>query len=159
MENIEPTKRNLVSITARFFDPLGIISPITVSFKMLCQHLCRANQQWHEVFTGELLHEWNKLLQIMKLAGLITVPRCALTQQLEYSLVGFCDASAKAYAAVVYLRTEQETHADTHISRLQSLCRASGRYNHSKVGATLSTTLLIHWRQSVTLIQWQLYTE
>ena len=40
---------------------------------------------------------------------------CALIQQLKYSLVGFCDASAKAYAAVVYLRTEQETHADTHI--------------------------------------------
>ncbi len=27
-------------------------------------------------------------------------------------LIGFCDASAKAYAAIVYLRVENENHVD-----------------------------------------------
>ena len=42
MEDFEPTKRNLVSITAKFFDPLGIVSPVTILFKMFCQQLCTA---------------------------------------------------------------------------------------------------------------------
>ena len=37
MKDAEPTKRNAVSLATRFFDPLGIISPITVRFKLLFQ--------------------------------------------------------------------------------------------------------------------------
>ena len=37
MEPLEPTKRNLVSITTKFFDPLGVVCPVTVLFKMFCQ--------------------------------------------------------------------------------------------------------------------------
>ena len=40
IEDSEPTKRSVVSISARFFDPLGIISPVTVLFKIFCQKLC-----------------------------------------------------------------------------------------------------------------------
>ena len=36
METSEPTKTN-VSMTARFFDPLGVVSPVTVPFKMFFQ--------------------------------------------------------------------------------------------------------------------------
>ena len=37
MEPLEPTKRNLVSIITKFFDPLGVVCPVTVLFKMFCQ--------------------------------------------------------------------------------------------------------------------------
>ena len=39
MEGSEPTKRSVVSATAKFFDPLGVISPVTVLFKMFAQQL------------------------------------------------------------------------------------------------------------------------
>ena len=84
IEEMEPTKRNLVSITARFFDPLGIATPITISFKILCQELCRAKQSWDEILTGHHLREWSRLLQVMRSVGSITVPRCVLTQQVTY---------------------------------------------------------------------------
>ena len=31
MVSLQPTKRNVVGLTARFFDPLGVLSPVTVS--------------------------------------------------------------------------------------------------------------------------------
>ena len=48
IEDSEPTKRSVVSISARFFDPLGIISPVTVLFKIFCQKLCEAKVGWDE---------------------------------------------------------------------------------------------------------------
>ena len=35
----EPTKRSVASLSARFFDPLGVIAPVTVLFKIFCQTL------------------------------------------------------------------------------------------------------------------------
>ena len=39
MKDTKPTKRNAISLATRFFDPLGVISPITVRFKLLFQRL------------------------------------------------------------------------------------------------------------------------
>ena len=36
----EPTKRHIVSVTGRFYDPLGIIQPVIVTFKIFIQELC-----------------------------------------------------------------------------------------------------------------------
>ena len=38
--SLEPTKRNVVSLATRIYDPLGILSPFVVCFKMLCQQVC-----------------------------------------------------------------------------------------------------------------------
>jgi len=32
---VEPIKRNVISTTSKFYDPPGVISPITVQFKIL----------------------------------------------------------------------------------------------------------------------------
>lgn len=42
MESAEPTKRSVISVAAIFFNPLGVVSPVTILFKMFCQHLCKA---------------------------------------------------------------------------------------------------------------------
>ena len=41
--NIEPTKRNFVSVTVKFYDPMGFLSPIITEFKIFLRELCRAN--------------------------------------------------------------------------------------------------------------------
>jgi len=40
--NIKPTKRNVVSVTAKFYDPMGFLSPIITKFKVSLQELCKA---------------------------------------------------------------------------------------------------------------------
>ena len=114
MEELEPSKRNLVSITAKFFDPLGVVSPVTVLFKMSCQQLCVAKVGWDETLSGPSLERWNQLCVMLQGTKIITIPRCvhhAISPN-TMRLVGFCDASAKAYAAVVYLRLEDDDTVD-----------------------------------------------
>ena len=37
VKRIEPTKRQIVAITTKFYDPLGFISPVVIQFKILFQ--------------------------------------------------------------------------------------------------------------------------
>ena len=42
----EPTKRHIVSIVGKFYDPLGFLSPIVVRFKVLFQELYETGVDW-----------------------------------------------------------------------------------------------------------------
>ena len=128
MKETHPTKRNVVSLATRFYDPLGIISPITVRFKQLFQRLCERKLDWDEDLTGALLTEWEKLTSDLQHFTPIRIPRCSVQTQVcnpttTYSLQGFCDASQRAYAAVVYLQAE--TDEATHNQLLCSKTRVA----------------------------------
>ena len=115
MEGLEPTKRNLVSVTAKFFDPLGFVPPVTDLFKVSCQQLREDKVRWDEPLEGGLLKKWQHLLLMLKKADDIVVPHCVLgdaAQPTSIQLVGFCNASTRAYAAVVYMWLRSETSVD-----------------------------------------------
>ena len=61
-KEIEPTKRHVVAIVGKFYDPLGYLSPTVVQFKMFFQELCQAKLSWDEALTGELLDKWQFLV-------------------------------------------------------------------------------------------------
>ena len=111
VKGIEPTKRQIVAITTKFYDPLGFISPVIIRFKILFQAMCIHKIGWDEPLTGALLSQWRSLVSTFQ--GMSTsIPRCyfVLSERLSSTcqLQGFCDASSGAYAAVVYLRIESE---------------------------------------------------
>lgn len=58
---VKPTKRAIVSTVGKFNDPLGILSPFVVAFKIFLQELCKALLGWDDVLTGDLLLKWQKL--------------------------------------------------------------------------------------------------
>lgn len=79
MLELDPTKRNVVSMSARFFDPLGVVSPVTVLFKLFFQKSCETKIGWDEPLTDELKTEWDQLLHALQGASTtLTVPRCYL---------------------------------------------------------------------------------
>ena len=51
---LEPAKRNLVSIVGRFYDPMGFLSPILIRFKILFQELCEQKQDWDQLLSEDL---------------------------------------------------------------------------------------------------------
>ena len=104
----EPTKRNVLRIAAKFYDPTGYLTPVIVQFKMLFQELCKGRLDWSAELTGELKAKWQKLVAELQQIDRITLPRYIFHRIASSvntcSLHGFCDASNKAYAAVVYLQ-------------------------------------------------------
>ena len=129
--DMQPTKRNLVSLIGKFYDPLGFLAPITIKYKMLFQTLCRSKLEWDHVLPNELLKEWRDLITDLTEGHPVSIPRKYLRdiQELPTSvtLCGFCDASTRAYAAVIYLLAKTNTKtvvqfvvAKTRVAPLQT---------------------------------------
>ena len=43
---LEPTKRAVVSLVGQFYDPLGLLSPVVVQFKVFLQEMCKIMSEW-----------------------------------------------------------------------------------------------------------------
>lgn len=126
-ERLDPTKRAIVSLVGKFYDPLGLLSPVVILFKIFLQELCEAKLGWDQPLTGRLLQRWHYLSSSLRECRPFYTPRCYLDgvgeQDVCYSLCGFCDASLKAYAAVIYLVIE--TPDGCHIRFVASKTRVS----------------------------------
>ena len=75
-KSVVATKRNILSILAGLFDPLGIISPVAVSIKMLFQELCLDRVEWDEEFEGERKKRWLSWVEDLERVSQIVVSRC-----------------------------------------------------------------------------------
>ncbi|XP_076301933.1 uncharacterized protein LOC143220081 [Lasioglossum baleicum] len=101
------TKRLVLSETARLFDPLGWLSPITLAAKILLQDLWLSGLSWDESLSAQFSERWKQLRFEMERTDRITVPRwigyrAASSDHVE--LHGFSDASERAYSAAVFIR-------------------------------------------------------
>ena len=96
----------MACLVAKIYDPLGFVSPVTGKLKIFFQSLCKSGVSWDQVLTDELLECWKEVIAGFSSAGPVTIDRCYLTTEsniIRYSLRGFCDASSKAYSAIIYL--------------------------------------------------------
>ena len=115
-KTFEPTKRNIVRLSAKFYDPLGYMSPITVQFKQMFQELCESKVGWDDEISHSIRVKWEKLVAELLKMKRILLPRCYFynisERVISSTIHGFCDASKMAYAAVTYLviRTASSTY-------------------------------------------------
>ena len=109
-EVVDHTKRNVIGIVSRLYDPLGVLALLTICFKVFFQKFCVKRDDWDQPLTGELLLEWKGLVTTLKQSQTITIPLCyfavGVEESLSCNLVRFCEASCQVYAAVVYLRVQ-----------------------------------------------------
>ena len=72
----------MLATTASIFDPLGLLSPAVIAYKIFLQKLWQDELQWDEILPAHLQQEWNHLLQtIPKLSQ----PEGYLLQCCQYS--------------------------------------------------------------------------
>jgi hypothetical protein len=122
----EVTKRTALSYIARIFDPLGFLAPIVSWMKMFLQQLWLSHVQWDDPLPPLLAQDWRDAVSDISVLSGFRVPRPFLAPHGIHRLVGFCDASEKGYAAVIYL------HTTTGATSLVSLMRAKSKVSPLK---------------------------
>ena len=101
------TKRSVLKVSARIFDPLGLVTLLVIRLKLLFRSLCTDNVNWDDPIEGGALSKWRSIIAELSCVNHIRVSRCYFKGSLRpisIELHGFSDASAQAYGAVVYLR-------------------------------------------------------
>ena len=104
------TKRNVLSVGSKFYDPLGLISPVVLIAKLFFQKLCLDELMWDDPLPEGLQKLWKKYVNDLLEVGFISVERYLFKGSGDevklINLHGFCDASNHAYCAVIYVQAE-----------------------------------------------------
>lgn len=180
------TKRVVLSNLAKIWDPLGLISPVTVHCKILLQTLWTLQLDWDEPAPSDFTQLWKQIMDEIKLLAEIKIPRhIAVVPESRLTLIGFCDASEKACSAVIYSKVEMdncppvvtllaakskiaplkkisiprlELNAVLILARLISLVwkQYCSRYPIQKVVCLSDSTIALHWI-TTSPHKWQTY--
>ena len=57
------TRRGILSVISLIYDPLGILSPIVLSAKIILQELCRQHLSWDDPIPPSAAQEWTNWLK------------------------------------------------------------------------------------------------
>lgn len=103
------TKRMVLSVTSSIFDPLGLLSVCIITCKMILQLLWQQKTGWDEDIPQFINEMWLKFIHNLKHLENLKIPRHAVcSNPVTIELHTFSDASLKAYAACVYIRSIDE---------------------------------------------------
>lgn len=106
------TRRGFLSIVSSMFDPLGLVSPVTLRAKSILQTLCRQRLAWDDQIPVKEAKEWERWLHTLPDLEKISVTRCYKQQCFEQvrnvQLHIFSDGSELGNGACAYLRLTNE---------------------------------------------------
>ncbi|XP_059060728.1 uncharacterized protein LOC131853727 [Achroia grisella] len=120
LKNIDEkiTKRSLLSITQRVFDPIGIVCPTTIIPKMIIQAAWTYKLTWDEELPQNLAKDFKTWLSQAHLINECVIPRRLTSSPInesKNSLHVFCDASNNAYSACIFLRADYNGKIDVRL--------------------------------------------
>ena len=123
----------------QFFDPLGLISPVTIKARIFIQNLWQQQLQWDEPLPQDDQAQWLTIAYEAGLATSTPITRQYFTKHTQ-SLGQwhvFTDASMKTYVAVAFLCNESSAsfvmskarvapHMKLTLPKLELMCALSG---------------------------------
>ncbi|XP_068202710.1 uncharacterized protein [Palaemon carinicauda] len=106
---ISYTKRTVLSLIAKVFDPCGFISPFIMYAKIIFQDIWKLGISWDDKLPDELDRKFKKWIDSTRYFSSLAIRRCYFTnvpwKSIEHiEIHGFGDASEKGFGACVYLR-------------------------------------------------------
>ncbi|XP_053390747.1 uncharacterized protein LOC128553594 [Mercenaria mercenaria] len=107
------TKRDILRYSSRIYDPLGLLSPVTVRAKLLLQQLWKDKFDWDVPLPLEVQDKWNKLAEDLNTVTDTEFSRQYIRQSKHKQTINnsrtkstlnvFVDSSLKSYGAAVYI--------------------------------------------------------
>ena len=150
-EFVSVTKRVILQLASKVFDPLGLSSPVTVSAKMLIQDLWKAKHEWDDPdISSDLKSQWQQIYRNLIQLNEIRFPRLVKCKNEVTELHIFADASKRAYGACAYFRVVKEDEsietnlvfARTRVAPLKELTLPRLELMAALVGARLAKYLI-----------------
>ena len=170
--NFDPlTKRVMLSIAQRIFDPIGFTCPVMLYPKLLIQQSWKENIDWDEELNSATRIEFLKWLNDLHILENVKIPR-KIGNVNDNSFHAFSDASGLAYAAAVFIRIENSINdvevqligaktrvaptKDVTIPRLELLAATiTARLAHSLIAALqYENAEVVYWTDSTTVLSW-----
>ena len=99
------SKRQVFRLFSGTYDPLGLISPITIKFKLFLRDVVMGEKCWDGKLDQQLVKRAEELMQENFEVGEIEFPRDVVANDESVLLVS-CDASEVAFGATVHVVTE-----------------------------------------------------
>ncbi|GBM11893.1 hypothetical protein AVEN_209599-1 [Araneus ventricosus] len=102
------SKRFILSVVGRIFDPIGILGPFVIKLKCLLQDLWTLGVDWDSELPPKLRHKWQQWSSEAEDLTEIRIPRYylgELDQEISiFEIHSFSAASKTAYGTILYLR-------------------------------------------------------
>ena len=98
-DNVDLTRRQVLSDVSKVYDPLGLVGPVTLSGKLFLQRLWTDMKlNWDEALPQALIDEWKQITSDWKKLCDLHIPRYigVPEEEVSYQLIVYCDASVKA---------------------------------------------------------------
>ena len=160
------TKHDVMHRVAKVFDPFGLLTPLTLLGKLFLQKLWRLNISWDDPLSNDLLEEWNSIVEsLLRISSLEICRFIGTLNEGTKQLLVFCDASMRAYASAIYLRTDDGNQCQ--INLLFSKVQLVGNKKHEKhltipqlellailIGTRVSNFVLEHLKIEVSSRKW-----
>ncbi|XP_062557274.1 uncharacterized protein LOC134222147 [Armigeres subalbatus] len=150
--NKRPTKREVLRTLMMVFDPLGFIAHLLMFLKVLLQEIWRTSVEWDDPIEDAQFDKWLLWLLVFPKIGSLEIPRCYRSQtslEADVEMHTFVDASENGFAAVVYLRFQEENviecafiGAKTRVAPLKFLSIPRSELQAALLGSRLSDTIL-----------------
>ncbi|XP_055914411.1 uncharacterized protein LOC129947754 [Eupeodes corollae] len=107
-EKPKGTKRNVLKVMAKIFDPLGFLGPWIVRLKILFQSIWRKHLEWDELLPEDMMKIWMTCCHEVSDLRKIAFPRHVIVGKRNVEIHIFADASQYAFGAVAYARTRDD---------------------------------------------------
>ena len=121
------TRRQLLSAVSSMFDPLGLISPIILTGKLIFQEATRQKLSWDEPLPCNLLQDWIAWIRLLDGLKNIYLSRCIKPSSFDDAMIElhhFSDARQHAYGCCSYIRCiNKEGCIDTQL--VMSKCKVA----------------------------------
>ncbi|KAK6744383.1 hypothetical protein RB195_011221 [Necator americanus] len=116
------SKRTALSACSCTFDPLGLLTPFLVPFKVFIQDIWKKEYQWDTPFDQEDHQRWDELVQQLK-HPLPPIPRfiASANRNTTYELAVFGDASQRLFVCCAYLISRSLSTTSSQLIMAKSL--------------------------------------
>jgi hypothetical protein len=93
------TNRKVLATIASIFEPLGLVTPVVIAYRIFMQTLWKVKLQWSDKLPQPLQIQWENVFyhQLPARNDICINRKVAISDAMNTGIHGFCDSSERAY--------------------------------------------------------------